>query len=87
MNKLGKNGEHLQGIPGLAEEDGVQELKVDPDYLPDLHVDVYGTIGEAFNNDVAKMGEYVRELTELAAPTRLLSKGRLTWTPKRSRSS
>jgi methylaspartate ammonia-lyase len=74
VNKLGKNGEHLKEYLAWL-KDRVQELKVDPDYLPDFHVDVYGTIGEAFNNDVAKMGEYVRELTELAAPHALAIEG------------
>ena len=70
VNKLGKNGEHLREYL-LWLKNRVAELKVDPDYLPDFQVDVYGTIGEAFNNDVEKMGEYVRELTELVAPMRL----------------
>jgi len=74
VNKLGKNGEHLREYL-LWLKNRVAELKVDPDYLPDFQVDVYGTIGEAFNNDVEKMGEYVRELTELVAPHALAIEG------------
>ena len=74
VNKLGKNGEHLKDYL-LWLKNRVAELKVDPNYLPDFHVDVYGTIGEAFNNDVEKMGEYVRELTELVAPHTLAIEG------------
>ncbi|MFY9526837.1 MAG: enolase C-terminal domain-like protein, partial [Limnochordia bacterium] len=44
-------------------------------YLPDFQVDVYGTIGEAFNNDIAKVGEYARELVEIVAPHKLLIEG------------
>lgn len=74
VNKLGKNGEHLRDY--LVWLKGrVAELKVDPDYMPDFQVDVYGTIGEAFNNDVQKIGDYVKELTELVAPHRLLIEG------------
>jgi methylaspartate ammonia-lyase len=74
VNKLGKNGEHLKDYL-LWLKNRVAELKVDPNYLPDFHVDVYGTIGEAFNNDVENMGEYVRELTELVAPHTLAIEG------------
>lgn len=74
INKLGKNGELLKDYLGWLKA-RVQELKVNPDYLPDFHVDVYGTIGEAFNNDVAKIGEYVRELTEVVAPHALFIEG------------
>ena len=74
VNKLGKNGEHLKDYL-LWLKNRVAELKVDPNYLPDFHVDVYGTIGEAFNNDVEKMGEYVRELTVLVAPHTLAIEG------------
>lgn len=72
--KLGKNGEHLKDYLRWLKS-RVLELRVDPDYAPDFHVDVYGTIGQAFNNDVPKMGEYVRELTELVAPHALAIEG------------
>mgnify|MGYP000866509756 FL=1 len=74
VNKLGKNGELLKEYL-LWLKGRVAEVRVDPNYLPDFHVDVYGTIGQAFNNDVEKMGEYVRELTELVAPHALAIEG------------
>ncbi len=74
VNKLGKNGEHLKEYLAWLKE-RVQELKTCPDYLPDFQVDVYGTIGEAFNNDIAKVGEYARELAEIVAPHKLLIEG------------
>lgn len=74
INKLGKNGEHLKAYV-IWLKNRVQELKTSPDYLPDFQIDVYGTIGEAFNNDIPKVGEYVRELAELAAPHALFIEG------------
>ncbi len=74
VHKLGENGEHLKEYL-LWLKDRVEDVKTDPDYLPDFHVDVYGTIGEAFNNDVAKIGAYVKELTELVAPHALFIEG------------
>lgn len=74
LKKLGKQGEHLRDYL-LWLKNRVQELKVEPDYLPDFHVDVYGTIGEAFDNDPERIGEYARELAELVAPHRLAIEG------------
>lgn len=74
VHKLGKNGEHLADYLVWLKA-RVQELKVEEDYLPDFHVDVYGTIGEAFDNDVPKIGAYVKGLAELAAPHALAIEG------------
>ena len=74
VNKLGKNGELLKDYLVWLKA-RVQELKVIPDYLPDFHVDVYGTIGEAFKNNVKKIGDYVKELAELVAPHKLVIEG------------
>lgn len=74
LEKLGKNGEHLKEYLAWL-KNRVQELKNDPDYLPDFQIDVYGTIGEAFDNDIVKVAEYARELTEIAAPHKLLIEG------------
>ncbi|NMB01214.1 MAG: methylaspartate ammonia-lyase [Firmicutes bacterium] len=74
INKLGKNGEHLRDYLVWLKK-RVQELKTDPDYLPDFHVDVYGTIGEAFDNDPKRIGDYLKEVAELVAPHRLAIEG------------
>ncbi|NLM40921.1 MAG: methylaspartate ammonia-lyase [Firmicutes bacterium] len=74
INKLGKQGEHLRSYLAWLKQ-RVQELRVDDDYVPDFQVDVYGTIGEAFNNDVVEIGEYARQLAELVAPHRLAIEG------------
>ncbi|HQG30142.1 MAG TPA: enolase C-terminal domain-like protein, partial [Candidatus Ozemobacteraceae bacterium] len=35
---------------------------VDPSYAPALHIDVYGTIGQAFGGDLTKVSEYLASL-------------------------
>ena len=43
-----------------------------PDYHPTIHLDVYGTIGEAFQLDLARMAEYLGWLEETCAPFPLM---------------
>jgi methylaspartate ammonia-lyase len=74
IKKLGRQGEHLRDYL-IWLKNRVQELRVDLDYLPDFQVDVYGTIGQAFDNDPVKIGEYVKELAELVAPHALVIEG------------
>ncbi len=57
--KLGKNGELLRDYVGWL----AQRIKaLGGDYKPVLHIDVYGTIGQAFNNDFAKVAAYIKTL-------------------------
>ena len=59
--KLGKNGELLRDYVGWL----AQRIKaLGGDYRPVLHIDVYGTIGQAFNNDFAKVAAYIKTLEE-----------------------
>jgi methylaspartate ammonia-lyase len=44
----------------------------DPDYRPRIHLDVYGTLGELFNNDTATIADYIGTLGAAAAPFALL---------------
>lgn len=65
--KLGKNGEILLSyIEWLR--DRILTKRLNPDYNPILHFDVYGTIGLAFNNDVDKMFEYLLKCEKAGAP-------------------
>lgn len=65
--KLGKNGELLlQYVDWLKNRILSQRKRAD--YQPILHIDVYGTIGIAFNNDVNKMVDYLLELEKAASP-------------------
>ncbi len=58
--KLGKNGELLLEYVGwLANR--ILSLG-GGSYRPQLHIDVYGTMGIAFNNDFAKIAAYIKSL-------------------------
>lgn len=72
--KLGLNGELLKKYI-IWLRDRVMELRTNDDYLPVLHLDVYGTIGIAFNNNTEKMAEYIGELEDAARPLHLRIEG------------
>ena len=72
--KLGENGEKLEEYVGWL-RDRIMTLRTSEDYLPILHIDVYGTIGIAFNNDTEKMAEYIGRLEKKAAPLHLRIEG------------
>lgn len=72
--KLGEHGEILEEYVGWL-RDRIMTLRTSEDYLPILHIDVYGTIGVAFNNDTEKMAEYIGRLEKKAAPLHLRIEG------------
>lgn len=72
--KLGYHGEKLKEyIVWLRER--VLELRDSKDYLPVLHLDVYGTIAIIFDNDYVKMVDYMEDLAEAAKPLLLRIEG------------
>lgn len=73
--KLGKNGEKLaEYVVWLRER--ILNNRLNADYNPVLHIDVYGTIGVAFgDNNYKAMGDYLAKLGELAKPFRLRIEG------------
>ncbi|MGE5552001.1 MAG: methylaspartate ammonia-lyase [Bacteroidota bacterium] len=48
-----------------------------PGYLPVFHLDVYGTLGLAFQNDLDRIADYLRRLQEAASPHRIMIEGPL----------
>ncbi|HBX48206.1 MAG TPA: methylaspartate ammonia-lyase, partial [Clostridiaceae bacterium] len=72
--KLGRNGEKLKEYVGWL-RNRILELRTSEDYLPVLHIDVYGTIGAAFNLDNEKMANYIGELEKVASPFKLRIEG------------
>lgn len=72
--KLGEKGELLLEYVSWL-RDRVQQLKATEDYKPVLHIDVYGTIGIAFENDYDKMLQYFKELEKAAYPLKLRIEG------------
>ncbi len=65
--KLGKNGEILLDYIAWL-RDRILKHRVNSDYSPIFHIDVYGTIGLAFNYDVDKMFNYLLECEKTAKP-------------------
>lgn len=73
-SKLGNKGEKLhEYIQWLS--DRVAEVRDDQDYEPVLHLDVYGTIGQIFDQDIMKMADYLETLAEAAKPLTLRIEG------------
>ena len=73
--KLGEHGELLKDYIAWL-RDRILKLRVDQNYLPILHIDVYGTIGQVFgNNNYQAMADYLKELGETAKPFHLRIEG------------
>lgn len=70
--KLGQEGEKLREYVEWL-RDRIQFLGSEG-YEPVLHIDVYGTIGEAFD-DAEAMADYLKTLEEAAAPYKLRIEG------------
>jgi methylaspartate ammonia-lyase len=72
--KLGFKGEKLLAyVEWLRAR--VIKLRTNETYNPIFHIDVYGTIGLAFNNDVKAMADYIKTLEEAAKPFKLRIEG------------
>ena len=73
-DKLGHKGEKLEEyIRWLVAR--VEKLRTRPDYKPSLHIDVYGTIGLIFDQDAARVADYVAGLEKAAGPLDLYIEG------------
>lgn len=73
-DKLGRNGEKLLTyIRWLKKRTAA--LAVDPAYRPTLHIDVYGTIGIAFGNDLEKIARYFQRIARAAEPFEIRIEG------------
>lgn len=73
--KLGEKGELLKEYVGWL-RDRIRALRLKESYAPVLHLDVYGTIGQAFGNDnYSAMADYLADLGETAKPFKLRIEG------------
>ena len=72
--KLGKNGEILYKYVNWL-KNRIEKFKPHAAYQPILHIDVYGVIGIAFDNDIDKMVDYMISLENVAAPLKLRIEG------------
>ncbi len=75
--KLGLEGEKLlEYVKWLRERiNSTQDENTGQTYAPVLHIDVYGTIGQLFENDVESMAQYILTLEEAAKPFKLRIEG------------
>lgn len=73
-DKLGYKGEKLEAyIRWLSQR--VKLLGKDSAYMPDIHIDVYGTVGEIFDHDIEKISDYLVRLEAAAGPLSLYIEG------------
>lgn len=72
--KLGERGEILLDYVKWL-RDRIIANRVNPEYYPIFHIDVYGTIGAAFDCDTTKMADYISTLVEAAKPFKLRIEG------------
>lgn len=72
--KLGEHGEILLDYVKWL-RDRILAKRVNPEYYPIFHIDVYGTIGAAFDCDTVKMTDYIATLVEAAKPFKLRIEG------------
>ena len=74
-DKLGENGEKLAEYVAWL-RDRILGMRLDENYMPVMHIDVYGTIGGAFgNHNYTKMADYIQELEKIAKPFHLRIEG------------
>jgi methylaspartate ammonia-lyase len=73
--KLGADGALLREYVAWL-RDRILALRLEPDYSPVLHIDCYGTIGQAFgNSNYDAMADYIATLGEAAKPFHLRIEG------------
>jgi methylaspartate ammonia-lyase len=73
--KLGERGELLRDYVSWLKQ-RILTLRIQDSYLPVLHLDVYGTIGQVFGNDnYGAMADYLEVLAETARPFKLRIEG------------
>ena len=73
--KLGRKGELLHEYV-IWLKNRIEKLRINPSYTPILHIDVYGTIGQAFGpTNYSAMADYLSSLAEVAKPFKLRIEG------------
>ncbi|MCL2377041.1 MAG: methylaspartate ammonia-lyase [Defluviitaleaceae bacterium] len=74
ISKVGKSGEKLLEYV-LWLRNRIFDIRVDEDFEPVLHIDVYGMLGEIFNSDYDTMVVYLSKLEAAAAPLKIRIEG------------
>lgn len=74
-DKLGEKGEILRDYITWLSKRIIQLRGTDSHYTPILHLDLYGTAGIAFNNDIDAIVTYLASLEKAASPFALQIEG------------
>ena len=74
IEKAGKKGEKLLEYV-LWLRNRIYQVRVDEDYRPIIHIDVYGMLGEIFGEDYYNLVSYLRKLEEAAMPFKVRIEG------------
>lgn len=73
-HKLGRDGGRLlEYVRWIRQR--ILSTRPSPDYHPELHIDVYGTIGLIFRDDIPAMASYLARLGQAAEPFPLRIEG------------
>lgn len=72
--KVGLKGEKIEAYVEWL-RDRITSLKPYESYKPTIHIDVYGTLGLVFDNDMEKIATYIANLGTIAAPFKLRVEG------------
>ncbi len=67
---LGLDGSKLTDFAGML-ANRIKEIGA-PGYMPRIHLDTYGTVGELFDNDAAAIVEYLLKIKKIVEPYALL---------------
>ena len=65
--KVGINGEKLEEYVFWL-KNRILKIRKDDSYRPELHLDVYGTLGIVFDNDLTRIVDYMGRLEAAASP-------------------
>ncbi len=66
LEHIGRKGERLAAFAATVARR--VEAIGDPDYHPRIHLDVYGTLGELFGNDMEALADYLGAVVETVRP-------------------
>ena len=72
--KVGSHGEKLAEYVSWL-RDRIIKLRPRNDYSPVIHIDVYGTLGLVFNNDLEQIADYLGIIEENAKPFQIRIEG------------
>ena len=74
FEKVGRGGEKLEEyVKWLSER--IRQVRIEQDYQPIIHVDVYGMLGEIFGEDYESLVDYLGKLEKAAQPFALRVEG------------